>query len=101
MYNTTAGMKRGMQHINTADQYLRTDIGAIVLDVSSGSSTASSKTVYQKPRRQGHGVSSDGKWITCNSENLLWLPPEYRPLRSAVTASTVAIGCASGRVLIF
>ena len=86
---------------DTADQYLRTDIGVIILDVSSASSTALSRTAYQKPRRQDHGVSSDGTWITCNSENLLWLPSEYRPSCSAITASTVTIGCASGRVLIF
>src|SRR5436190_15892014 len=85
---------------DTADQYIRTDIG-VILDVSSASSTALSRTAYQKPRRQDHGVSSDDTWITCNSENLLWLPSEYRPSCSAITASTVAIGCASGRVLIF
>src|SRR5436305_7914493 len=86
---------------DTADQYLRTDIGAIDLDVSSASSRALSRIAYQKPRRRNHGVSSDGTWITCNSENLLCLPSEYRPSRSAMTASTVAIGCPSGRVLIF
>ena len=86
---------------DTADQYLRTDIGAIVLGVSSASSTALSRTAYQKLRRRDYGVSSNRTWIMCNSENLLWLPSEYRPSCSATTASTVAIGCASGRVLIF
>ncbi|KAH0538230.1 hypothetical protein FGG08_005149 [Glutinoglossum americanum] len=86
---------------DTAGQYLRTEIGAILLDVSLASGTAPSRTAHQKPRYQGIGISSDGKWITRNSENLLWLPSEYRPSRSTVTASTVAIGCASGRVLIF
>ncbi|KAF2262809.1 WD40 repeat-like protein [Lojkania enalia] len=28
---------------------------------------------------QGLGLSSDRTWITYNSENLLWLPSEYRP----------------------
>jgi len=86
---------------DTTDQYLYTDIGSIILDVLSGSSTALSTTAYQKPRFQGYGLSSDGIWITCNSENLLWLPSEYRPWTSAVAASTMAIGCVSGRVLIF
>src|SRR5204863_5841590 len=48
---------------DSADQYLRTDVGAIVLDVSSASNTALSRTAYQKPRRQDYGVSSDGTWI--------------------------------------
>src|SRR2546421_4027786 len=48
---------------DTADQYLRTDIGVIILDVSSPSSTVLSRTAYQDLRRQDHGVSSDGTWI--------------------------------------
>ena len=86
---------------DAASQYLRTEIGAIVLDVLSASGTVPNRTVHQKPQYQGPSVSSDGKWIMCNSKNLLRLPQEYRPVKSAVTASTVAIGCASGRVLIF
>ena len=34
-------------------------------------------------------------------QNVLWLPPEFRPQCSAVARSTVAIGCLSGRVLLF
>jgi WD40 repeat protein len=86
---------------DATDQCLCTEIGAIILDGLSTSSTALSTIAYRKLRRQGYGLSSDGAWITCNSENLLWLPSEYRPFKSVVTASTVAIGCVSGRVLIF
>ena len=86
---------------DATDQCLHTEIGAIVLDVSSASSVAWSAVGYRRPPCQGYGLSSDGTWITCNSENLLWLPSEYRPTSSAVTASTIAIGCTSGRVLIF
>ena len=75
--------------------YLNTDIGVIVLDTLLALDTAPSAPA------QGCGVSSDDIWTTWNSENLLWLPTEYRPRRSLVSASTVAIGCASGRVLIF
>ena len=81
--------------------YLQTEIGAIVLDESLALNTAQNKTVHLKPSYQGYGVSSDGLWITWNSDNLLWLPSEYRPSSSAVAASTVAIGCRAGRVLIF
>ena len=75
--------------------YLNTDIGVVVLDTLLAIDTAPSAPT------QGCGLNSDGIWTTWDSENLLWLPTEYRPLRSAVSASTVAIGCASGRVLIF
>ena len=99
----TLEVSMALQNISfdTTDQCLYTEIGAIILDGLSTSSTALSTITYQKLRRQGYGLSSDGKWITCNSENLLWLPSEYRPSTSVVTASTVAIGCPSGRVLIF
>ncbi|WZH44187.1 wd-repeat protein [Fusarium acuminatum] len=48
----------------------------------------------------GHCIDIHGEWIVKNGENVLWLPPQYRPKSSAVFESTVAIGCASGRVLI-
>ena len=40
------------------------------------------------------------QWITRKMENVLWLPPEYRPGRVAVHGSVVALGSVSGRVLI-
>ncbi|KAK0650005.1 WD40-repeat-containing domain protein [Cercophora newfieldiana] len=46
------------------------------------------------------GVSSDGRWITRDSENWLWLPPGCQAASSAIAGSTIAIGCSSGRVLI-
>ncbi|KAL7796140.1 hypothetical protein V8C37DRAFT_23337 [Trichoderma ceciliae] len=48
----------------------------------------------------GYGFSRDRCWITWNGNNLLWLPVEYRPSCSAVSKSTVAVGCHSGRVLV-
>ncbi|KAL6811920.1 vegetative incompatibility protein HET-E-1 [Trichoderma camerunense] len=38
-------------------------------------------------------------WVTWDSHKILWLPPAYRPRMSAVRASTLAIGCDSGRVV--
>ncbi|KAK3348667.1 quinon protein alcohol dehydrogenase-like superfamily [Lasiosphaeria hispida] len=52
------------------------------------------------PYPQDYRVDSDGRWIMRGLENWLWLPPGCRPICSAVAASTVAIGCSSGRVLI-
>ncbi|KAJ5390784.1 uncharacterized protein N7496_001852 [Penicillium cataractarum] len=44
----------------------------------------------------GYGISSTGAWITWNGENVLWLPPNYRPMTSAVVgdAFEVATGIA-------
>jgi WD40 repeat protein len=39
-------------------------------------------------------------WITYRGQKLLWLPPEYRPSASAISETTIVIGCASGCVLI-
>ncbi|RAL17437.1 WD40 repeat-like protein [Aspergillus homomorphus CBS 101889] len=54
------------------------------------------------PQFQALGVSLDGSWIKWCSENLLWLPPEYRPYVVTVAASqsAIAIGCRSGLVFI-
>jgi WD40 repeat protein len=99
----TLQVSRSVHNISfdTTDQCLHTEIGVIPFEVRSASSMALGTIPDQKPRGQGCGLSSDGIWIMFNSENLLWLPSEYRPTMSAVRASTVAIGCASGRVLIF
>ncbi|KAK3349202.1 hypothetical protein B0T25DRAFT_591653 [Lasiosphaeria hispida] len=43
---------------------------------------------------------SDGRWITRDLENWLWLPPGCQAASSAIAGSTIAIGCSSGRVLI-
>ncbi|KAF2254521.1 hypothetical protein BU26DRAFT_447355, partial [Trematosphaeria pertusa] len=52
----------------------------------------------QKPLYQGGAVSSDGVWITYNTENLLWLPQEYRPSCSAVSGEMIGIGVGSGKL---
>jgi hypothetical protein len=54
----------------------------------------------QRVDRWGIGLSEDLAWVTWDSHEVLWLPPAYRPEESAVTASTVAIGCPSGRVVL-
>ncbi|KAK4451027.1 hypothetical protein QBC34DRAFT_61486 [Podospora aff. communis PSN243] len=50
--------------------------------------------------RKPYGIGSDRKWITRGSENWMWLPPGCRPGQWALSASTIAIGCSSGQVLI-
>ncbi|KAF5624061.1 wd40 repeat protein [Fusarium sp. NRRL 25303] len=43
---------------------------------------------------------TDSTWVTAAGNNLLWLPPECRNGKVAVSGSRVAIGCRSGRVLV-
>jgi hypothetical protein len=42
----------------------------------------------------------EGQWVTLERVKALWLPPEYRPVCSAVKDNTLAIGHASGRISI-
>ncbi|KAK4658177.1 hypothetical protein QC762_0035640 [Podospora pseudocomata] len=49
-------------------------------------------------RAHGYRLGSDKTWVICNGQNVLWLPPEYRPTCSVIQGRMVAIGCSSGRV---
>jgi WD40 repeat protein len=73
--------------IDITGSYLHTEIGTIVINP-------------QNPRYQGGALSSDGAWITYNSENVVWLPSEYQPSRSAVSGKIIGIGVGSGKVWI-
>ncbi|KAF2476795.1 WD40 repeat-like protein [Lindgomyces ingoldianus] len=55
---------------------------------------------YDRISNQGLSLSLDNMWITYNSENLLWLPSEYRPSRATVSKKTIGIGTGGGRVWI-
>lgn len=82
--------------------YLETDIGTFLINKPPTSNLAPIQILPQK-LYTGCGISSDNKWITWHSENLLWLPEECRPISSAVAqkASKMAFGCLTGRVFIF
>jgi hypothetical protein len=40
-----------------------------------------------------------GDWVALNGKEILWLPPNYRAISTAVYKGIVAIGCPSGRVV--
>ncbi|KAF1952414.1 hypothetical protein CC80DRAFT_179990, partial [Byssothecium circinans] len=80
--------------------YLHTEVGTIDIRVLSVSNMTPSVTDPQNPRYQGVGLAPSGAWITYNSENLVWLPSEYRPLCSAVSGKMIGIGVGSGKVRI-
>ncbi|KAJ3453415.1 hypothetical protein MRS44_017662 [Fusarium solani] len=91
---------------NETSTRLLTDVGTFDLNLLSPSSSPASALPASGPlhhpyQRQGYGISADSVWITYRGRNLLWLPPEYRPVTSAIAASTVVLGCSSGRVLLF
>ena len=89
---------------NITGSYLHTEIGTIVLEASLSSlsslNRAPSVTDPQSPQYQGQALSSDGEWITYNSENWVWLPSEYRPSCSAVLGKTIGIGVGTGKIWI-
>jgi hypothetical protein len=43
-------------------------------------------------------VDVNRDWVTLNGQEMLWLPPEYRPAHFAVYNGVIAIGCLSGYV---
>ena len=85
---------------DTTGSYLQTETGTIDISTSSGLIIVPTTTEPQNPRYQGGALSADRAWITYNSENLVWLPSEYRPSCSAVLGKTIGIGVGSGKVWI-
>jgi hypothetical protein len=101
----TFGVGKTLVNISfdTTGSYLHTEIGTIVVNACDASSTSNITprvTGPRNPQYQGGALSSDGAWITYNSENLVWLPSEYRPSCSAVSGKTIGIGVGSGKVWI-
>jgi WD40 repeat protein len=88
----------------STDSCIHTEIGTISLDSSPsllGFGSLMTSPTSKQTHYDGYGISTTGAWIMWNSEKVLWLPSEYRPRTSAVTGSTIAFGCSSGRVLIW
>ncbi|KAF7514113.1 hypothetical protein GJ744_004438 [Endocarpon pusillum] len=86
---------------DTTGSYLHTELGLLAIDAPSALNITPDRIERKNPRYQGVGLSSNRAWITYNSENLIWLPPEYRPSCSAVSGrGTMGIGLESGKVWI-
>ncbi|KAG7424474.1 Vegetative incompatibility protein HET-E-1 [Fusarium oxysporum f. sp. raphani] len=80
---------------------LSTNIGLLNLDLPAlppAIDNRSTDATLRSVRHSGWGISTDSVWIVKDGKGMLWLPPEYRVMSSAVVGSTVAIGCGSGRV---
>ena len=75
---------------------LHTNIGIIAIppfQVSTSTDMAASKPQYQNV-----SLSLDMVWIMRAGSNVLWVPSEYRPSRSAVSGALVGMGVGSGRI---
>ncbi|CVL11245.1 related to vegetatible incompatibility protein HET-E-1 [Fusarium proliferatum] len=83
---------------------LHTDIGTLYLVVPNSTPKVNAELLgintMPASDRSSRCIHVNGEWIVKHGENVLWLPPSYRPTVSAVFRSTVATGHDSGRVLI-
>jgi WD40 repeat protein len=78
--------------------YLHTNIGTIGINALSGTKILLTESEPQGPQRLD--LSTDGAWITYNSEKLVWIPSEYRSSCSTVSGKRIGVGVGSGRVWI-
>lgn len=92
------GLEFDKFHLNR----LHTSVGTLNLEPAVFV-TSSPDCSVSLPQQVGYGLNNNSTWITYGGEDLLRLPSEHRPVSLssfAIFATTVAIGCSSGRVLI-
>ncbi|KAL2884645.1 Vegetative incompatibility protein HET-E-1 [Ceratocystis lukuohia] len=58
------------------------------------------KTFLFESKLHSYSLSIDGVWVMRDHQRVLWLPPSYRPIKSAVAEKGVGLGTASGRITI-
>ncbi|KAK4032874.1 WD40-repeat-containing domain protein [Parachaetomium inaequale] len=94
---------RSLQSDTSLSYRLHTDIGTFDLPAALPSKALDVTSAIHIPSPPSlqyirYGLNSNGTWITYRGENILWLPPEYRPRSSAISGTALALGCSSGRV---
>jgi hypothetical protein len=76
-----------------AGEYLETDKGILSIQTSFSN--------LSPPQAQSfYNIFVQGDWITRDTENLLWLPSEYRAICSALHHNLLALGHASGQITV-
>ncbi|KNB20269.1 hypothetical protein FOXG_17337 [Fusarium oxysporum f. sp. lycopersici 4287] len=75
-----------------------TDRGVFAL--TGGSQSYAGSAMLRQSSEAPILACTNGTWITAAGEDLLWLPPECRNGKVAVSGSTVVVGCQSGKVLV-
>jgi WD40 repeat protein len=78
--------------------FVTCDIGPLYFEVLSSSPSAGFTPGIERNWEHALGLSSDRRWITVASEKIVWLPSDYRSLRSAVLGKLLAVGVGSGKV---
>ena len=100
LWDATTGAWKQTLEINTTiasllfsedGRYLKTDRG--LLSLNSGS-----LDTCLRQEQSICAVSVNDEWVTQDGQNLLWLPPDYRPICSAIFNNVLALGHASGQV---
>lgn len=76
---------------------LKTSVGVFSLSVVDVKGQQEGKREIRM-RRLGNGISGDTSWILKGDQKILWLPEKYRPSASAMSGSTLLLGCGSGHV---
>ncbi|KAI7762677.1 hypothetical protein LZL87_014165 [Fusarium oxysporum] len=71
-----------------------------IFPLTGGSQPCPSSTVALQSSDAPLLACTHSTWVTVAGNKLLWLPPECRNGKVAVSGSRVAIGCGSGRVLV-
>ncbi|KAJ5293252.1 Nuc-1 negative regulatory protein preg [Penicillium atrosanguineum] len=102
MSTLPVGSPEGLRFDKVNLNHLHTSVGTFNLENGVSIKTSLDRSALL-PHQTGYGFSDNLAWITYRGENLLWLPSEYRPtvFSSSAIALNLAIGCSSGRVLIF
>ncbi|KAJ5992459.1 hypothetical protein N7451_008183 [Penicillium sp. IBT 35674x] len=70
--------------------YLLTDLGSLDIQLGSGKHAICPKNVKL-------GIFIEQHWIKVNGKNVLWIPPGFRPICSAINGNLLALGNASGQ----
>jgi WD40 repeat protein len=99
-----ACLQRLEPYFDIESPYIVTQLGRLHLDkviAEAESSPFENISDYQS-MTEGYGISSNDSWITWKGENILWLPPDYRPaVQRAISRHCIAIGTISKGVPIF
>jgi WD40 repeat protein len=95
----TLQVGRDLQNVSfdSTGSFLHTAIGTIALQ-SAEDSTIVGVTEPERPLYVAISLSQDRIWIKHDSENMLWVPSEYRSSCSSVSETAIGMGNGSGKV---
>jgi WD40 repeat protein len=86
--------------LHTLQDHRVDDLSAFFLQHPHGRGMPEDSEQPQRSLDRSIAISQDRSWVTRNSQKVLWLPSEYRPVSYSVSAETVGMGTGSGRVWI-